>query len=153
MDADALKQLVGDMLSALCVSIDTIEVSSGQRTVVVVSTPDSNLVIGERGETLQALNAIARRMAEKRFGKDTAGFLIDVNGYHEGRLQELRDKVKLLAERARTFNHEVELEPMSSYERLVVHEMFAEDPDIETESRGEGKTRHIVLKKQNSRYE
>ena len=146
MDADALKQLVGDMLSALCVSVDTIEVSSGGRTVVAVSTPDSSLVIGERGETLQALNTLARRIAEKRSGREAASFLIDVNGYHEGRLQEMRDKVKLLAERARTFNHEVELEPMSSYERLVVHEMFAEDPDIETESRGEGKIRHIVLK-------
>jgi predicted RNA-binding protein Jag len=35
--------------------------------------------------------------------------------------------------------------PMSSYERLVVHELFAEDPEIETRSEGEGKTRHIIL--------
>ncbi len=35
---------------------------------------------------------------------------------------------------------------MSAYERLVVHELFSEDPDIKTESQGEGKFRHIVLK-------
>ena len=54
--------------------------------------------------------------------------------------------VRLLAQRARLFKHDVEMGPMSAYERLVVHELFADDPEIKTESQGEGKFRHIVLK-------
>jgi spoIIIJ-associated protein len=52
----------------------------------------------------------------------------------------------MLAQRARLFKHDVEMSPMNPYERLVVHELFAEDPEIVTESAGEGKFRHIVLK-------
>ncbi|HEX8993624.1 MAG TPA: R3H domain-containing nucleic acid-binding protein [Candidatus Paceibacterota bacterium] len=149
MDTEALKQLVSEALDKLGLSIDSVDVVTGGRTVVAVSTPDSALLIGERGETLQAFNMIARRMAESRFGKDTPGFLIDVNNYHESRLEAMRERVKMLAERAREFKDEVALDPMTSYERLVVHELFAEDPEIETQSRGEGKERHIVLKYKN----
>jgi len=47
-------------------------------------------------------------------------------------METLRENAKLLAQRARLFKHDVELSPMSSYERLVVHELFAEDAEIET---------------------
>jgi spoIIIJ-associated protein len=58
----------------------------------------------------------------------------------------VRQNARPLAQRARLFKHDVEMAPMSAYERLVVHELFSEDPEIKTESAGEGKFRHIVLK-------
>jgi len=45
------------------------------------------------------------------------------------------------------FGDEVELEPMNAYNRMIVHALFNEDKEIDTESRGEGPYRHIVLKK------
>jgi len=104
------------------------------------------MLIGPHGETLSALNMLARRLVETKAPESKPNFLIDVGGYHEERLEELRSSARLLATRARLFKHEVELPPMSSYERLVIHEMFADDPEIETTSEGEGKFRHIVLK-------
>jgi len=62
----------------------------------------------------------------------------------------VRQNARMLAQRARLFKHDVELAPQSAYERLVVHELFAEDPEIKTESAGEGKFRHIVLKYKDS---
>ena len=91
-------------------------------------------------------NSIARRIFETKHGVEAASFLIDVNGYHENQMEAVRANARLLAQRARLFKHDVEMGPMSSYERLVVHELFAEDPEIKTESQGEGKFRHIVLK-------
>lgn len=145
MDASLITSTVEGLLKALGADFTDISVTGGSRTVVNVTANDSKNLIGPRGEHLQALNAIARRLVEQR-NAESANFLIDVNGYHEERLKRLREGALMLAQRARLFKHEVEMDPMSSYERLVVHELFAEDPEITTESRGEGKTRHIVLK-------
>lgn len=146
MDSSSLRALVEELLATLGLSADEIAVSSGSRVVVAVSSPDSKVLIGPHGEHLSALNTIARRLAEAKHGEEAANFLIDVNGYHEARLETLREQARLLAQRARLFKHDVELSPMSSYERLVIHELFSGDPEIRTESQGEGKTRHIVLK-------
>ena len=123
-----------------------VSLQQGHRTVVAVTSPDSKELIGPHGEHLRALNLILRKMVEHQYGEESANFLVDVNKYHEGRMEKVRDAARMLAQRARLFKHDVELEPMSSYERLVIHELFAEDPEIKTESAGEGKFRHIVLK-------
>ena len=61
-------------------------------------------------------------------------------------MERVRANARMLAQRARLFKRDVEMSPMNPYERLVVHELFAEDPEIQTLSEGEGKFRHIVLK-------
>lgn len=164
MHADVIKSTVEALLGALGARVDSLHITDGARTVVAVSSPDSQMLIGPRGETLQALNMIARRLVEKAVdigslnpvltsdvhsftaSSDSVNFLIDIDGYHEAKLEELRNNARTLAARARLFKHEVEMPPMSSYERLVVHELFADDPEIETISMGEGKFRHVVLK-------
>lgn len=85
-------------------------------------------------------------MIEKTHGEDAAAFLIDVNGHHENKMEQVRQDARVLAQRARLFKRDVEMPPLSSYERLVVHELFANDPEIKTESAGEGKFRHIIIK-------
>ena len=146
MEADEIKALVSEVFDRLGCTVDSIEVSSGQRTVVAISSPHSAILIGTNGENLQALNTIVRRIAEKKHGADAANFLIDINNFHENRLTALRENVNKLAQRVRLFKHEVDLEPMNSYERLVIHELFADDPEVQSASDGEGKMRHIVLK-------
>ena len=144
MESD-LASLVSKLLSLLDIE-GTVEIKTGHRTVASITSPESTRLIGPSGEHLRALNMIARRLVEAKEGEERAGFLIDVNGHHESQLEKVRQSARMLAQRARLFKHDVELEPMSSYERLVVHELFAEDPEIKTESAGEGKFRHIVLK-------
>lgn len=146
MDSALLKTLTLELLSVLDVAVDSISVSEGNRVVVAILSPDSKRLIGPHGEHLRALNLVARRLFETKYGSEAANFLIDVNGYHKERMETVRSHARMLAQRARLFKHDVEMSPMSSYERLVVHELFAEDPEIKTESQGEGKFRHIVLK-------
>jgi spoIIIJ-associated protein len=153
MSQDDLTTLVTSLFSLLGLNLESLIVSNGQatdgkagRTTVVVKSGDAAVLLQNSAEGLRALNALARRLAEKKYGEETANFLIDINGYHEQQLEVVRANARMLAQRARLFKHDVELPPMSSYERLVVHELFAEDPEIETRSEGEGKFRHIVLK-------
>ena len=146
MDSDSLKQIVQTLLSPLGVDIDSITVGGTHRTVVAIASPDSDLLIGPDGDTLRAINTIAKRLVEAKYGAEKTTFVIDVNDYLESQLEGVRTTARQLAQRVRLFKHDVDLEPMSPYERLVVHELFAEDPQIGTESAGEGKFRHIVLK-------
>ncbi len=146
INREALKKIIADFFAAMGVEVTELKVSDNVRCVVEVTSPESQRLIGPRGEHLRALNMIARRLVEAKHGEDTASFLIDINGFQESQLETVRQNARILAQRARLFKHDVELEPMNPYERLVVHELFAEDPDIKTESAGEGKFRHIVLK-------
>jgi spoIIIJ-associated protein len=145
MSTDDLKNLVVALVEPLGILAQNIQVSSGHRTVVALASDNAEPFLQNSGEGLRALNAIARRLVEKKYGEDAANFLIDINGYHERQMETVRANARLLAQRARLFKHEVEMPPMSSYERLVVHELFADDAEIETRSEGEGKFRHIVL--------
>lgn len=140
-----LQTIIENLVSMLGIETTNISIANGHRTVVAVTSPNSGTLIGPSGEHLRALNALARRLVEKKYGEEAANFLIDVNGYHEQQMEAVRANARMLAQRARLFKHDVEMPPMSSYERLVVHELFAEDPEIETRSEGEGKFRHIVL--------
>jgi spoIIIJ-associated protein len=145
-----LRAFVSEFLQKLGHDVESVEVSSGHRTVVAVQASDPSALLGPGGEHLRAINSIARRMVEKSHGEDAAAFLIDVNGHHEGQMERVRQEARAFAQRARLFRHDVDMPPLSSYERLVVHELFADDEEIRTESAGEGKLRHIVLKYQGS---
>lgn len=147
-----LTALVETLLGSIGFSYSDISISTGPvtggkagRTVVSITASDGALLLANNAEPLKALTALARRLAEKKYGEEHSNFLIDINGYHEQQMEQVRSNARMLAQRARLFKHEVELPPMSSYERLVVHELFADDPEIETRSEGEGKFRHIVL--------
>jgi spoIIIJ-associated protein len=146
MQPENLKEIISTLLNLLDVTAENISVTTGHRTVVAINSSDSARLIGPAGEHLRALNSVARRIVEAKHGEEAASFLIDVNGYHEAQMEKVRENARLLAQRARLFKHDVEMGPMSAYERLVIHELFADDPEITTESQGEGKFRHIVLK-------
>jgi len=145
MQAEELKTLVATLFGHLDLSFSDITVSQGARTVVSVTSDEADRLLGNNAEGLRSLQVLARRIVEKHHGEDAAQFLIDLNNYHEKQMEQVRANARTLAQRVRLFKHEVEMEPMSSYERLVVHELFAEDAEIETRSVGEGKFRHIVL--------
>lgn len=111
-----------------------------------VRTPDSAILIGERGARLLALNHLVKRIAERELKDEELQFFIDVNDYQKKRIDDIRTKAHMLAERARYFKSSVEMDPMSSYERMIIHAQFTEVSDITTESLGQGKDRRVVLK-------
>lgn len=113
----------------------------------MIKTPDSRVLIGKDGETLRSLNHVIRKIAEKNLGEEVANkIFIDINEYQQKRLENLKNIAHMMAERARYFKSNIEIDPMPAYERKVVH-MFLENlPDIKTESEGTGPNRRIVIK-------
>jgi spoIIIJ-associated protein len=125
---------------------------AGQR-VISIETDDGAQLIGNRGETIHALDHLAKKIAEQRSPKSETNsderepmVLIDVNDYQVKRIKDLQAKALMMAERARSFQYDVELSPMSSYERLIVHTTLQGAPHVRTESQGEGRNRRVVIK-------
>lgn len=116
--------------------------------LIIIKTRDAGILIGEDGQHLQALNYIVRRTCAQRFKAEKVipPFSLDINDYQTKRVEQLKDLARMNAQRVRYFKKEVQLQPMSSYDRRIVHLALEEHPDIITESAGEGPTRRIVIK-------
>jgi spoIIIJ-associated protein len=149
MQKDDIKKLIEEVLNRMNVRFEEIEVcdvNSGECYKFIIKTPDSGVLIGVKGENLTALNHLLKRMVMKKAPTSLPKFFVDVNNYQDRLFEELKSKVKILSERARSFQTDVELEPMSSYERMMVHSYLEGISDLKSESKGEGKDRRVVIK-------
>jgi len=115
-----------------------------------IKTNEPQLLIGRNGEVLIALNHLIRRIIEKNNppekNQERKNISIDVNDYQKKRIENLKTIAHMMAERAKFFKSKVEIDPMPSFERLIIHRFLATRPEIKTESTGEGKERRIVIK-------
>lgn len=98
-----------------------------------VKTDDSGRLIGRQGQTLSDLQYITNRLL---FQQDSTApkVLVDVGGYRAQAREALVQKAKEAAEKVRRWGEVVELEPMSAFDRRIVHHALRDDPDIETHS-------------------
>jgi spoIIIJ-associated protein len=143
-----VKKLIEDILNNMSIRYDIVEETEDpltQKKLYIIRSPESGLLIGDRGETFQALSHLIRRIASKGL-EEMADFAIDVNDYRSSMIERLKVKAGILANRARDMKTNVEMEPMSSYERLIIHGALSGQPNIKTESIGEGKERRLVIK-------
>lgn len=129
-------------------SVDVLDYFEGTR--FNIKTSDGGILIGDRGEHIKSFNHIVRRLAEKEFGHGEENtplhFIVDVNDYYKERSDYLHELARMSAQRVRYFKKEVEMKPMSAFERRIIHTALMEYPDIKTESRGEGMERRVVIK-------
>ena len=144
---ETIKELLGKM-NMRWESVELAPDSKDAHPRFLVKSNDSGVLIGANGEHLGALTIVARRMVGKKIGEEIMPikFFIDINGYFENNNKELQMKAKIMAERARSFKTNMELEPMTPYERMIVHSALEDFSDIKTESVGFGKGRKVVIK-------
>ena len=145
-------RIVRGMLEAAGFPPEVVEVSEAEdlpHPLIAVRLAEAKRLIGPRGQHLRAFNTLVRALLEQRLGREGRRVLVDINRYHLDHIASLRSRVRVVAERVRSFAVEAELAPMGSYERMIIHAMFASDPDITTESRGTGRQRHVVLMPRN----
>lgn len=134
-----------ELLERMGISCDLSINSAGEDVWVSINTQDSALSFGDTSKNVAAFNTVLRRMAEKNF-KEPIKFSVDINDFQKKYAEEIKDTARMHAQRARYFKKEVEMRPMNAYERRLVHTVLQEYPDIETESRGEGFERRVVVK-------
>lgn len=114
-------------------------------SLLEVKTEDSGRLIGRQGQTLSDLQYITNRLL---FQQDPASpkVLVDVGGYRSQAREALVKKAKEAAEKVRRWGDVVELEPLSAFDRRIVHNAIKDDPDIETHSvEVEGTDKKVIL--------
>jgi len=159
-----VEPILKDLLFSLGVSYKAITKSeiAGQTIFTIESDADARTLIGPHGDAIHALDILVKKIVEKKWAAKNTGtavegsteagpvegplFLIDVNGYRAQRIKDLQTKALMMAERARSFQYDVELEPMTAYERLIVHTTLSDKPNVKTESQGEGRSRRVVIR-------
>lgn len=112
--------------------------------MVNVSGDDLSILIGRRGETLSALQYITRLIVGKEL-KQPVAVVIDVEGYRARRERQLRMLARRMAEQAIETGRTMTLEPMPGNERRIIHIELRENPNVDTESIGEGDRRKVTV--------
>jgi len=110
-----------------------------------IKTEDSGRLIGRQGQTLTDLQYIVNRLL---FQQDQTAprVTVDVGGYRTQAREALVKKAKDAAEKVRRLGDIVELEPLNSFERRIVHQAIKDDPDIESHSvEVEGTDKKVIL--------
>jgi len=145
--ADAVADFVEDLLMKM--DIDAIAEPSergGRVYVDVVDGPEEDLalLIGKHGQTLDAIQELARQVVGHRLD-ERVRVLVDVEDYRKRRAEQLEEKAQEAADRALETGDEQELEPMDALERKIVHDAVAGIEGVESGSRGEEPNRFVVI--------
>jgi spoIIIJ-associated protein len=112
----------------------------------VLEGDDLGLFIGRHGATIDAVQHLAFKVANRNAGRDEAvRVTVDAAGYRERREQMLHRQADQAASRASRSGRPVALDAMSATERKVVHEYLKEREDVETYSEGTEPDRHLVV--------
>lgn len=125
----------------------TIRAMEGEEFIVLdLIGKDLGILIGRRGETLDALQYLTNLTVARHF-EDRNKFILDVEGYRAKREETLERLAKKLAERVKESGKNISLEPMSPYERRIIHTVLQGDEQVRTFSEGEEPYRKVVIAK------
>src|SRR5689334_23751443 len=142
------KELLDTILGFLgfVVEIEESKNEAGNQ-VLQVYTEESRRLIGRDGETLEAIQFLLNRLLQAK-DKDAPKVVVDCEMYRSMREDRIVQRVRELAERVRITGRSLQLEPMNSYERRIVHNAFKDDPEIATWSPSDSaRLKHITLLK------
>jgi spoIIIJ-associated protein len=106
---------------------------------------DTQRVIGRRGQVVDAFQHLLNKMLGRERSERVKPVVVDAGGYRERHVERLENLAERMAEKCRKSNREVDLNPMSAYDRRIVHMYLATCEGVTTRSEGEGDSRHIVV--------
>lgn len=120
--------------------------------MVLIDTKDAGRLIGARGESLEGLQLLVNQIMSRKIGVEGPGFkrtILDVSGWRKQKEQELISRAKDFAKQVLDSGKDLELEPMPAWQRRVIHMTISEMDGLSSESIGEGRDRHIIIRIKN----
>lgn len=146
--ADAIADFVEELLERM--GIDAIAEPTTHRGHVyvdIVEGPEDDmaLLIGRHGQTLDAIQELARTAVGRRLD-DRIRVLVDVGDYRKRQEDRLIERAREVAERVQRTGAEEQLDPMNAYERKLVHDVVAEFEGLESASEGVDPDRFVVVR-------
>ncbi|MCH2525730.1 MAG: protein jag [Dehalococcoidia bacterium] len=138
-----VETLIRNMNADASIRVNPAESTDDRESVQVeISGEDSGLLIGNRGETLKAIQFISSLLIRN---KSEGRVFIDVEGYRDRRNASIKALASKVAQRVISTGKAITLEPMTPNERRVVHMTLSENTSVETESTGGGNDRRVTI--------
>ena len=139
-------EILGYLIAAMNVDVEAYVLDDLRDGSIVfeIEGEDAGLLIGRRGETLRDLQFIVRMLVNRQL-KQRANIIIDVERYQLRRTQKLHTIAESAA-RSASRGRARSLDPMTPEERRIVHIALSDNPEVVTESEGQGPDRHVVVK-------
>ena len=143
------KQVLGTLLDLMGVSGSIVHsVEEGEEDLKSITLniegEDLGILIGRRGQTLASLQYIVRVIIGNQI-QVRPPLIVDVESYKERHCETLRALAWRIAEQVREKGESINLEPMTAFDRRIIHVTLANDMDVSTESIGEGEARRVVV--------
>ena len=144
--------IAGDYLEQLLDVLDydgdiDLDVEAGRAIVSIDGGEELEKLVGPRGTVLEALQELTRLAVQQETGVRSR-LMLDIAGWREGRRSELRELGKSAAEKVLSTGEKVRLQPMTPFERKVVHDAVAAVKGTYSESVGEEPQRRVVVFKE-----
>lgn len=143
---DILDNLLGLLLLEGSYEVEETEESF----LVSIQTQDAGRLIGFKGDSLDSLqllinNILSRKLDEK---EDFKRVVLDVEGWKKQKETDLTEKAREYADKVLETAESLELEPMPAWQRRIIHTAIGEIDGVESESAGDGRERHLVIRPQ-----
>jgi spoIIIJ-associated protein len=141
--------IVNYILSSLEVDVKTFFRDQDEKDVKSVyfeiEGDDSGLIIGRKGETLRSLEFIISFILKRQLDKRVR-VILDVEGYQERRRQNLASQAEFTADKVIKTGRSIKMDPMSPFDRRIVHLTLENEKKVVTESEGSGSRRQVVIR-------
>lgn len=141
----AVEQFISDTLKAMDMEVEiTSSIDEDGALCIDMKGDHMGILIGKRGQTLDALQYLANRVANKH----QDGYVrvkLDTENYRARREETLKHLAKNIAHKVKRNRRPVVLEPMNPYERRIIHSALQSDPYVTTHSEGEEPYRKVVV--------
>ncbi len=147
---DKLSEILDNVLGLLLLEGSYEIEDTKEGFLVSIETKDAGRLIGARGESLEGLQLLVNQiLSRKTDGVSTEGFkrvILDVSGWKKQKEEELKIRAREAGKQVLETGKEIELEPQPAWQRRIAHMAVGEIEGLSSESIGEGRDRHIVIK-------
>jgi spoIIIJ-associated protein len=137
-------EFIHRICKAMGVNADTQMSKDGENWHVNITGPELGILIGRRGETLDALQYLTNLAVSKNLS-ERVRVIVDVEGYRQRREETLIRLAKRLSEKVKRTGIKVVLEPMNPHERRIIHTSLQDETRISTYSEGNDPNRRVVI--------
>ncbi len=145
--AGKAQAVLADILGLMGVkaAVEMIPAEKGDETILEIRSENSGLLIGRKGQTLEALQYLVTRIAGERPGSEGPHLIVDIENYRERRRKSLEDMALRLGEKAKRQRKTVTVDALSAADRRIIHAALQDDPWVTTKSLGQGSYRRLLI--------
>ncbi len=141
---EQIAEFVRNVVTAMGVNVTVTSEATADGVKVDISGEEGELLLRRKGESLDALQHLVNSIWRDQTGRD-GRIVVDCLDFRKGKDAELRQLAKFMIEKAKLTRVPQEMGPLNSYSRRLVHLEVSLDPDVTSESQGDGQVKTIII--------